>query len=113
MVRKNSDFGYTLNDLKRIMSSLRDPVNGCEWDKNQDSDSIKKYCIEEAYEVVDAIERNDNEALCEELGDLLFQVIFHAQINSEKENFNLEDIINSISKKMIRRHPHVFDERFV
>ena len=112
MARKNSDFGYTLNDLKRIMSSLRDPVNGCEWDKNQDSNSIKKYCIEEAYEVVDAIERNDNEALCEELGDLLFQVIFHAQINSEKENFNLEDIINSISKKMIRRHPHVFDERF-
>ena len=92
------------------MSALRDPKNGCEWDKSQDSNSLKKYCIEEAYEVVEAIENNNNEALCEELGDLLFQVIFHAEINNEKGYFNINDVIDNLSEKLIRRHPHVFDE---
>jgi len=109
MDKKNNDISESFLNLLEIMASLRDPENGCEWDKSQDSFSIRKYCIEEAYEVVDTIENNDTQGLCEELGDLFFQVIFHAEINSEKGNFNINDVINNLSKKMIRRHPHVFN----
>ena len=84
MVKIEKNTGESFVKILEIMSALRDPKNGCEWDKNQDSNSLKKYCIEEAYEVVEAIENNDSDALCEELGDLLFQVIFHTEINSEK-----------------------------
>ena len=109
MDKKNNDISESFLNLLEIMALLRDPENGCEWDKSQDSFSIRKYCIEEAYEVVDTIENNDTQGLCEELGDLFFQVIFHAEINSEKGNFNINDVINNLSKKMIRRHPHVFN----
>jgi len=97
------------NNLLNIMVQLRDPENGCEWDKSQDSYSIRKYCIEESYEVVDSIEKNDTTGLREELGDLLFQIIFHAQINKEKGNFDIFDIMYDLCKKMTRRHPHVFE----
>ena len=108
MVKIDKNTGESFVKILEIMSTLRDPKNGCEWDKDQDSNSIKNYCVEEAYEVVEAIENNDNEALCEELGDLLFQVIFHSEINNEKGNFNIIDVIDNLSKKLIRRHPHVF-----
>tara|TARA_Y100001970_G_scaffold247091_1_gene315550 strand:- start:7775 stop:8584 length:810 start_codon:yes stop_codon:yes gene_type:complete len=108
MIKIDKNAGESFVKILKIMSTLRDPKTGCEWDKDQDSNSIKSYCIEEAYEVVEAIENNDNEALCEELGDLLFQVIFHSEINNEKGNFNIIDVIDNLSKKLIRRHPHVF-----
>lgn len=110
MDKKNIEISKSFLNLLEIMTSLRDPENGCEWDKSQDSYSLRKYCIEEAYEVVDTIENNDTQGLCEELGDLLFQVIFHAEINNEKGNFNIYDVIDNLTKKMIRRHPHVFDD---
>jgi len=110
MVKIDKNTGDSFVKILEIMSALRDPKTGCEWDKDQDSKSIKSYCIEEAYEVVEAIENNDNDALCEELGDLLFQVIFHAEINNEKGNFSIVDIIDNLSEKLIRRHPHVFEK---
>jgi len=110
MDKTDNEMNRSFLDLLNIMVSLRDPVNGCEWDKSQDSHSLRKYCLEEAYEVVDAIENNNTEGLCEELGDLLFQVIFHAEINKEKGYFDIHDVIDNLSKKMIRRHPHVFEK---
>ena len=110
MVKIDKNIGESFVKILEIMSALRDPKTGCEWDKDQDSNSIKSYCIEEAYEVVEAIENNDNNALCEELGDLLFQVIFHAEIHNEKGNFNIIDVIDNLSEKLIRRHPHVFEK---
>ena len=110
MVKIDKNTGESFVKILEIMSALRDPKTGCEWDKDQDSNSIKSYCIEEAYEVVEAIENNDNGALCEELGDLLFQVIFHTEIHNEKGNFNIVDVIDNLSEKLIRRHPHVFEK---
>ena len=100
MDKTDNEMNRSFLDLLNIMVSLRDPVNGCEWDKSQDSHSLRKYCLEEAYEVVDAIENNNTEGLCEELGDLLFQVIFHAEINKEKGYFDIHDVIDNLSKKM-------------
>lgn len=94
--------------LAEIMAKLRTPVTGCPWDLEQDFATIVPYTIEEAYEVADAIERNDMAALKDELGDLLLQVVFHSRMAEEADLFNLQDVINSISDKMIRRHPHVF-----
>lgn len=94
--------------LLEIMAALRTPVTGCPWDLEQDFASIAPYTIEEAYEVVDAIARNDLDDLCEELGDLLLQVVFHAQMASERGAFDFGDVVMTITKKMIRRHPHVF-----
>ncbi len=94
--------------LTAIMARLRDPENGCPWDIQQDFASIAPYTIEEAYEVADAIERGDMPALQDELGDLMLQVVFHSQIAKEAGHFALEDVITSISDKMVRRHPHVF-----
>ena len=105
-----------LKTLLAIMKALRDPVDGCPWDLKQTFKSITPYTIEEAYEVVDAIERDDMGELCDELGDLLLQVVFHAQIAEEQNSFKFEDVIEAINTKMIRRHPHVFgteDERTV
>jgi nucleoside triphosphate diphosphatase len=96
--------------LADIMAKLRTPVTGCPWDLEQDFASIAPYTIEEAYEVADAIERDDMAALKDELGDLLLQVVFHSQIASEKGLFDLQDVINGIGEKMTRRHPHVFAE---
>jgi nucleoside triphosphate diphosphatase len=94
--------------LKTIMSRLRDPEQGCPWDREQTFATIAPYTIEEAYEVADAIERKDLNDLKSELGDLLFQVVFHSQMASEQELFNLDDVATAISDKLERRHPHVF-----
>ncbi|MBB6599917.1 nucleoside triphosphate pyrophosphohydrolase [Luteimonas sp. MC1825] len=96
--------------LLAIMARLRDPDGGCPWDLEQDFASIAPYTIEEAYEVADAIDRGDLPALCEELGDLLLQVVFHAQMASEQGAFGFDDVANAISEKMERRHPHVFGD---
>lgn len=99
--------------LKDIMKSLRDPEKGCPWDIKQDFSSVVPYTIEEAYEVADAIERDDMADLKGELGDLLFQVIFHSQLADEKGLFNFEDVVNQINEKLVRRHPHVFEDEKV
>ncbi|RXV66575.1 nucleoside triphosphate pyrophosphohydrolase [Roseovarius sp. A46] len=96
--------------LIEIMARLRDPETGCPWDIEQDFASIAPYTIEEAYEVADAIERGDWGDLRAELGDLLLQAVFHAQIARDKGLFDIEDVANAISDKMIARHPHVFRE---
>lgn len=100
----------SLQRLANIVATLRHPVRGCPWDLEQDHASIKAYAIEEAYEVVDAIDRGDPRELCTELGDLLLQVLFHAQIAREAQRFELQDVIDAIGDKMIRRHPHVFGD---
>ena len=97
-----------IRTLLEIMASLRDPAKGCPWDREQDFGSIAPYTIEEAYEVADAIDRDDLPELRDELGDLLFQVVFHAQMASELHAFDFGDVVEAISEKMIRRHPHVF-----
>src|SRR5579875_4084235 len=103
---------HTLEDLLAIMTRLRDPDGGCPWDLEQDFASIAPYTIEEAYEVADAIDRGDFADLREELGDLLLQVVFHAQLARERGLFDFADVTHAISDKMLRRHPHVFgDER--
>lgn len=98
-----------LDKLIKVMSVLRGP-DGCPWDKKQDYYSIKENIIEEAYEVVEALERNDIEAFKEELGDLLLQVVFESQIAYEKGDFDLADVAKVLREKLIRRHPHVFAE---
>lgn len=92
------------------MAALRDPETGCPWDREQDFASIAPYTIEEAYEVADAIGKSDPAALRDELGDLLFQVVYHARMAEERGWFGLEDVAAGISEKMIRRHPHVFGD---
>lgn len=93
--------------LVEIMARLR-AEGGCEWDRAQTHESLRQYLVEETHEVIDAIRQGDPDPLCEELGDLLLQVLFHAQIASEIGQFDISDVIASISGKMIRRHPHVF-----
>ena len=99
--------------LVEIMARLRDPVDGCEWDRAQTWSTIAPYTIEEAYEVADAIARNDPEDLKDELGDLLLQVVFHSRIAEEASAFALGDVIAAISDKMERRHPHIFGDAAV
>jgi len=99
-----------LDDLLAIMARLRDPEHGCPWDLQQDFASVAPYTIEEAHEVADAIERGDPDDLRDELGDLLFQVVFHAQLASEAGWFDFDDVAAAISAKMRRRHPHVFGD---
>lgn len=94
--------------LIEIMERLRDPETGCPWDIEQNFETIKPYTIEEAYEVADAIERRDMGDLCEELGDLLLQVVFHARMAEEAGLFSFGDVVEAVTRKMIRRHPHVF-----
>ena len=94
------------------MARLRAP-DGCPWDREQTFDSIKRYTVEETYEVIDAIERKDYPALCEELGDLLLQPVFYAQMASEAGLFQIEDALAAINSKLIRRHPHVFGDMVV
>lgn len=97
-----------IQTLLEIMIALRDPKTGCPWDVEQDFSTIAPYTLEEAYEVVDAIERDDMDDLREELGDLLLQVVFHARIAEEKGDFNFSHVVEAVTTKMIRRHPHVF-----
>lgn len=96
--------------LLEIMADLRNPESGCPWDIKQDFSSIAAYTVEEAYEVADAIERNDMVDLKNELGDLLFQVVFHAQMAAEKNLFDFVDVVNEINYKLVNRHPHVFGD---
>lgn len=100
----------SMDRLLEIMAALRDPQRGCPWDLQQDFASIAPYTIEEAYEVADAIEHGDIEGLRDELGDLLLQVVFHAQIASERGAFGFEEVAAGICEKMLRRHPHVFGD---
>lgn len=98
----------SMQKLLEVMRQLRDPESGCPWDVGQTFSTIAPYTIEEAYEVADAIARDDIRHLRDELGDLLLQVVFHAQIAAEGGHFDFEDVVGGISEKMIRRHPHVF-----
>jgi tetrapyrrole methylase family protein/MazG family protein len=98
---------HNMEDLIRIMGILRGE-NGCPWDKAQTHDTLRPYLVEEAYEVIDAIDRKSTEDLVEELGDLLLQVVFHSRLGEERGEFNIGDVIDGVCKKMIRRHPHIF-----
>ena len=99
----------TFQDVTELLARLRAP-GGCPWDRAQDARSLRTYLLEEAYEVLDAIEEDDAEALCEELGDLLLQVVFHAQIAKEDGNFTVDDVLTRLHEKLVRRHPHVFGD---
>lgn len=101
---------YTIEDLLYLMERLRDPELGCPWDVKQDFASIVPHTLEEAYEVADAIAREDWVHLNDELGDLLFQVIFYAQMGSEEERFDFSTIVSNLVEKLVRRHPHVFPD---
>jgi tetrapyrrole methylase family protein/MazG family protein len=100
---------YNIVDLLEIMALLRQP-GGCPWDAKQTHESIKQNFIEETYEVIEAINKNDKDLLCEELGDIMMQVVFHAQIEKEQGSFDFDDICDGICKKLIVRHPHVFGD---
>ena len=100
-----------INKLIEVVSALRDPTNGCPWDLKQTHHSLIPYILEEAHEVVYAIRADNPNELKEELGDLLLQIILHAQIAKEKNLFDMGDIIDIITEKLIRRHPHVFQKK--
>jgi len=108
-----SDLEHAVDRLIAIMARLRDPDGGCPWDVEQTFSSIAPHTIEEAYEVADAIEDDNMPALKDELGDLLFQVVFHAQMASERGAFDFADVVANVSEKMIRRHPHVFADTII
>lgn len=99
---------HNIEKLLEIMAQLRNPQDGCPWDTRQTFASIAAYTVEEAYEVADAIARNDREELRHELGDLLFQVVFHARMAEEAGDFDFSSVVDAICDKMLRRHPHVF-----
>lgn len=102
-----------IRPLLELMALLRHPERGCPWDREQTFASIAPYTLEEAYEVADAVARDDPEALCDELGDLLFQVVFHARMAEEAGRFDFADVIAGLLDKMVRRHPHVFGDATV
>ena len=99
---------YTFDDLKQILEKLRDKENGCPWDSVQTHESMKKYLVEECGEVLEAIDNQDTENLCEELGDVLYQIMIHCEIEKEQGNFTIDDVVNGICEKMVRRHPRLF-----
>ena len=98
---------YSFGDLVEIIAALRAP-GGCPWDIKQTHQSLKECLVEESGEVIDAIDNDDDENLCEELGDVMLQVVMHAQIAAERGSFTIDDVVQGVSEKMIRRHPHVF-----
>ena len=100
---------YTFEDLKQIMKTLR-AEDGCPWDRAQDHDTLKKHLVEECAEVLEAIDAHDTENLCEELGDVLFQVMINSQVAKEMGAFSIDDVVDGICRKMVRRHPHVFGD---
>ena len=102
----------SIDKIRRVIEILRDPDGGCPWDLKQDYNSIAPYSIEEAYELVNAIEKNDINEIKSELGDLLLQVVLISQIASDKGDFNFDDVADAISQKIIRRHPQIFDENY-
>ena len=104
---KGDETRPNVSRIYEIMAKLRSP-SGCPWDLKQTHESLKPYLLEEAYEVLDAIDSNDPAQLCEELGDLLLQIVFHSRLAEEQRQFDLQDVIGAISEKMLRRHPHVF-----
>ena len=108
IVPRKPEMNRPIDRLLAIMAHLRDPERGCPWDREQNFKTIAPYTIEEAYEVADAIERGDMSALKDELGDLLFQVVFHSRMAEEQQAFGFEDVAAAIADKMERRHPHVF-----
>lgn len=108
MQGKNGSIHAPIDELLNLMIRLRDPQAGCPWDRKQTWQSILPHTLEEVYEVADAVDRQDVAALCDELGDLLFQIVFMAQIASEQGLFDFHDVAQGITDKMIRRHPHVF-----
>lgn len=110
MQGKNGSSHTPITELLNIMMRLRDPQHGCSWDIKQTWQTILPYTLEEVYEVADAVDKHDAVALCDELGDLLFQIVFMAQIASEQGLFDFDDVAAGISRKMIRRHPHVFGD---
>ena len=110
-MKKYNEINKNFLNLIKIVEKLRDKKNGCLWCNSQTSESIAEYSIEEANEVIEAINNGDNSNICEELGDLLFQVIFHSQIKSDEKKFDINDVLKSINKKMIRRNPHVFSNK--
>lgn len=101
---------YGIDDLRFLMARLRDPVDGCPWDCKQDFKSIVPHTLEEIYELVDAIERADHEQMREEMGDVLFQLIFYSQLAQEAGDFDFSDVVDGITAKLLRRHPHVFPQ---
>lgn len=105
------DSKASIDKLRWIMTKLRDPETGCPWDKKQDFSSITAHTLEEAYEVVDAIDKQDFVELEKELGDLLFQVIFYSQLGQEQQLFDFDKVVAAICEKLIRRHPHVFSDK--
>ena len=105
-----TSYKYSTDDLLYLMARLRDPLTGCPWDIKQDYASIAPSTLEEAYEVVDAIEKQDFLHLKEELGDLLFQVIFYSQIGKEENRFDFGGVVSDLVEKLVRRHPHVFPD---
>jgi ATP diphosphatase len=107
---KEPKVSSSVERLLEIMALLRDPERGCPWDVEQTFETIAPYTIEEAYEVADAIHRGDIDALKDELGDLLLQVVYHAQMAAEAHAFEFDDIVDAICEKMVRRHPHVFGD---
>ena len=98
---------YSFTDLCNLVSVLRSPV-GCPWDREQTNKSVRNAFIEETYEFIEGLDLDDNKLMCEELGDVLFQIIFHSDLKKDENKFNIDDVINGICKKMILRHPHVF-----
>jgi ATP diphosphatase len=108
-----SDSSHAIPRLLQIMARLRDPEGGCPWDLKQDYASLVPFTLEEAYEVADAIERGDFDDLRDELGDLLFQVVFYAQLASEQGRFGFDEVAGAIADKLVRRHPHVFGDQAV
>ena len=111
MAEKNPSARYGLADLLRVMAALRHPETGCPWDLEQSFETIAPYTVEEAYEVADAIARGDLESLQDELGDLLLQVVYHARMAEEQGRFDFSGVVDAITDKMIRRHPHVFADQ--
>ena len=101
---------YSIPDLLRVMQRLRDPDGGCPWDLRQDFRSLVPSTLEECYELAQAIESEDSAHISEELGDVLFQVVFYAQLGSEQDLFSFEDVVDTLTAKLLRRHPHVFKE---
>ncbi|WP_373504826.1 nucleoside triphosphate pyrophosphohydrolase [Aestuariivirga sp.] len=99
-----------IETLRAIMKALRTPVTGCPWDLEQNFETIAPYTIEEAYEVADAVQNGSRAELCEELGDLLLQSVYHAQMADEEGSFTFDDVVEAVNRKMIRRHPHVFGD---
>lgn len=106
-MQPSTDKHYTFEDLIEIMRRLRAP-DGCPWDKEQNFQSLLPYLLEESAEYIEAVQNQDIPHMCEELGDVLLQVVFHTQLATEEKHFNITDVIHQISEKMVRRHPHVF-----